>query len=280
MLTNKYSADPIDVQNNICYTSVSKVRKICKPLFDNFDIDVFSFIRRYPDDHTITFVSNEEYYEIFYEDAKYPLSWKEGRRYEEFSRSVETWETTISLYNNSKETTELTDMISKEFNLFHGFFFYKHYPDYIDIYDFCSSNMNIYSYDEKIFHRFYYYFLQQAHDLIERATHEKIYIPQQSVLTQGENTVQNDHECFFDDTIIERYYLEIGEKNSYLTKREMECLIHKRYQLSNKVIADKLKTSKIDRHFENIRAKLKYLSPSILNQLLTDFEKDMLRDKE
>ena len=149
--------------------------------------------------------------------------------------------------------------ISTLFNLREGIVHTVKHQDFLEIFDFSTTDSHIYNIKPAILQRFMYYFKERAEKLIADAESEKIMLPAKpSVILDSTSTI--DENQFIEATPIKSYYLQGKYQGIVLSHKEVECL---KWCVNGKsaeeialILNRRITKRTVEEHLSNIKKKL------------------------
>lgn len=266
------------IENKAWFKAREDIELICKPILSQTPLENIVYQKIYKDgSRTILSTHTELVLEQFVKpEAKvknlYTPSIRHGDRY----YYTASWAETIQ---NSTAAQVLKQAIRYEgevFGLFHEFDLVEHKDQYEESLTFFASDKsigmeNFYINNINVLEQFRLYFLDKAHDLINKVDKERVVEPwrevdsniiyfdrpnNQSVILDapmGSEPAKLD----FVPTIPKKFYFQVNNVEEYLTKREFECAIQLIQGKNNVDMAKNLFVSPrtIETHLESLRAK-------------------------
>jgi LuxR family transcriptional regulator, quorum-sensing system regulator SolR len=222
------------------------------------------YIRIYNDGTFLDLSNNSEMLSYFMLDL-------DGYRYINYQKVFDRpngYEISLS----SGDFGQAVQEVRKKCNLHHNLCLFNKHPSYQEIWQFTAEkdDCNIYLKNLDLLKKFTFHFREKAKPIINQAENHKLKVcgnlQTKSTFYNNMNLQQNLENEFTDNLDIKRYYL--GEKfnNTYLTKREVDCLFWLAQGKSACEIAMILETSKrtIDSHIDNCKTKLQCYKQSQL----------------
>lgn len=202
--------------------SPNEVSEICKPLFDNFNINSFIFTTVYNDKSYWSLSNRADWVEHFYNNK--------------YAHPTVDWSSLKSGHYCHLQNLGIPDnqiITAREyFDADNWFNIIKSYDRYYEVLGFATSKGNAKIFDFYLNHtdvldHFYYYFKEKAHKLIKNAEKNKIKLPDSDLLLDepiNSDPFENKKNDFLKQTQCERYYIVSSDDNSYITKREYQIL--------------------------------------------------------
>jgi DNA-binding CsgD family transcriptional regulator len=198
------------------------IAKICLPL-RMLEIDFFRYGRIYNDGSRIILTNKPHAVQFLYCDDNYLQTWFGNENIPTVKKSEKIIWAVQRLTDNNYQNF-LQHEIKRYFDLTHGVVYLIQNENFVEIFDFGSSNIRIYSYSDSLFNRFSYYFKEQAKKILKCSIQEKILIPHINHTNKNQIISENEIRSFVDSTPIKRFYLKGQYEGIYLTLKEVECL--------------------------------------------------------
>ncbi len=249
----KTSSMNLSIKQHISWEMQYEVYRICKPLFDHFNINYFDYARFYKNDHeAIILYSDANWVAYFLNDTyvKPSAILKEGNH---------LWAGYIP--------PEIISVASKKFNHEHGVTLCYNRPTYDEIFNFSASRENyqvlqLYTQQTSALEKFCGYFLEKAESMIIKLEQQKLTLP--SSVSLAENaSLSFEQKCkvFLEGlNIHHRHSLQTlaYAKSKKITPREFECLYQLSKGLTVKQIARTLNLSPrtVEVHLNHLKEKL------------------------
>ncbi len=254
-----------DISKETC----SKVQDICAEFFAVSGLTYFNFVRVFDDGTRICLSNNYEWMQfVFSQDLSYKIIFEERIQYPVTTYLI--WDMVPTI----KEDL-LMQTASKDFDICHGVTLILKHDGYVDFAYYATSSDNeeiniFYINNFHVLNIFLLYFIEKAQPLILEAERHRFKIEGRTLTWDNQNVenmspirayVESMSEQISptDSLKIKRYYLSGNIKNTYLSKREAECLADLFDGLSAKEIARKRNISArtVEVHIEHIKLKLK-----------------------
>ncbi len=232
------------LRKHISWQSDATVREICQPLFENMDINYFSYNRSYQDSSAIMLQTDSAWFEHYYTQQYV------------FGPSV--LNSGIHLWADYTPTAQT--VAKDHFNHANGFSIVKKHQDCTEFFVFATPNNNQYNFSFYLNNRdaleqFFFYFKDKANSLIKLSSQEKLLIPKS--MFGIAKPIDNNKDKLLQAIQTNKYQLNLNGKEITLSKREVETLQQVAEGYSTKEIARILDLSPktIARHLENIKEK-------------------------
>ena len=245
----------LDLEKHFSILNARKINKIISPLFA-FNIKHFRYLKLYHDGSRTILSNQPECIRYFYEKDRYKKMWFDGEFPEYLKEGIYYWN-----LNRLQDCSEAEEQLESEINtilgLYHGITFVKPSINFYEIYSFDSACHDVYHTHKKVFLRFIMYFKEHAKRLIDFADAEKMILPIKNTIIQVPDDIKKT-EIFFDQTKINKYYLNGKYHNAYLTNAELQCI----YWLAQGKSAEEIgiivgsKPKTIQCHLDNVKKKL------------------------
>lgn len=212
-----------ELKKHIKATASYEVNTICKPLFDNFGITVFVYSKIFNNGQYWTLTNRADWAEYFY-CAKY------------INPDVQKFQFQSGYYldlNVLKVPAVQINTAREAFNAEYWFNIVKTYNDYYEIFGFATSRgnssiLNTYVNNLDIFEHFILYFKDQASELIQMADNNAILLPSLKIIERSLELPSDDFEkkkdIFYAQTPIKKYFIKTERVETYLTKRQFDCV--------------------------------------------------------
>lgn len=249
-----------DIKKHISYTSAQEVAAVCKPLFDEFNINFFSYIRLYLDGSALVLVSNADWHHCVFKNKHVttgPMLAQSG---------FQLWEN----YSSEKVIDDLN-----HFNLNNGMMIYnKNNVNYVEFFELASSIkerfvIEFYLNNLTLLQQFLLYFKEKADKLIKLSEKNKLLIPEEMLFHTMENPTYKE---FMRTIKAKKIKFEINSQNVTFSKREYECLtcIAKGRTVKEAANILNLSPKTIETHLYNARNKTNCYTKSNLVDLFWD----------
>lgn len=222
------------------------LKDICKPLFDNFGLSLFEYIKIFFDETCLNISTNQEW--LIHNYTKCPM----GTMIEEHVRRIPVGTTRYIPFGYSER--ELKNPMLFEaysFDIWNGLYVYKRYEQECECFVFAANRgktsiMDFYMNERFLIEKFINYFREKAQPFIDSfdlqkrtILHKKIF--RESNFLQEKNDDSKDHGELFQAN---KFYLNVGESKVQLSRREIQCLCLLSYGQSSKQISDVLGISR------------------------------------
>jgi DNA-binding CsgD family transcriptional regulator len=239
------------------------IKRICKPIFTLFNITFFRYLRVYPDKSRIHLCTNPDWTSLFYSKGFYNIAWFDSSKMGE-PKSVEIlWDVKANTDDNIVGVEA-----RNHFNFYHGMTIIRPQKSYYELYDIATHKDNVgindlYVEHMDLFERFFFYFKDQARNLILDCEKNRIRLP--NLVEVKKNLEENNCSLetksineFIQLTESKRFYINTESGDVYLTKKEVECIYWVLMGKSAEEISIILACSKrtIEIHLNNTKQKL------------------------
>lgn len=258
--TNRHS---IEYNNNIHY----KFSDICKPLFDNFPITHFFYIKIL-DNNTSLYLCNEKKWVEFYIENKFQNDSLHMQTYAPENLNHALW----AGFRKDNVYSAVYD-----FNIRNGFNIYEREKNSAITYAFGSSllheeMLNFYINNLSTLKEFTKYFKHKASDIIDTSDPRKLIISNRE--TSKSYLTENEKSVFpFKNNIQKFSFFEGKAFNINLSNRETSCLYELTTGKTIKEIAKHLNISPrtVESHLNHVKQKSGYSTKSDLVKMFNDF---------
>lgn len=256
---------------HISVVQCNDVKEICEPLFAKTCVRYFYHTRYYNDGTCYSLDSNTEWYKYFYSKDYYPTL-------DQLQKLPAIYYELFENYN-SEGAAEARD----QFKLDHFFAIYHVAPNYVDMFGMAADKdsrgvIDFYFKNLDILHQFIAYFKDRAQNLITAADKKenKLILPkflncsiQESSGFLTEDIIQPDKEELRHCLLPKKCQVIFNNINSFISKRELECLYNLLQGKSAKESARILNLSHrtVETHLENIKARFGILNRSQIIEL-------------
>lgn len=263
MLLANVGKNSFDLIKHPAIETHDEIKKICRPIFDLFEITFFRYLRVYPDNSRIHLCSNPDWTELFYAKGLYNVAWFDANKMVD-PKSIEIlWDVKASSDDN------IVGLEARNhFNIHHGMSIIRPQKSYYEVYDLATHKNNqkineTYLNNLELFERFFFYFKDQARNILNRCEKNRIILPNLNKCLEIPNekynvTTNAAVDKFLKITDTKRFYINTFRGDVYLTKREIECIHWILMGKSAEEIGIILKCSKrtVEIHLNNTKHKL------------------------
>lgn len=230
------------------------IEKICEPLFSNFEITNFGYVKMYDDGSMLRLSTDHEWtkkYFIygFYNDIDFYAMQKipEGGTRKVLVYGTPLGEHYSALYDHNIWNIIVIYERQKNFG---NVWFFAATREKAQIIGFYLNNMHI-------LEHFILYFKEKTFNLIKDKNSEHLIRTRKNAFLESFNygkTMKN----FLNNMDFERFYLEGTYKDIYFSKKEFECILHLSNGKTIKEIAKLLNISPrtIETHISNMKKKI------------------------
>jgi len=203
--------DASNITDHPAYLLGDKVAEICKPLFKNFPINYFNYMRRYKEGGIIALTSNK-YWMCHYV--------QEGYRHVVNGQKMHSWVSTMQ--------PKAYEEAVFNFRQYNGMLIEKVWPDYIEALEFASptpyTNPLEFCSSKDLLNQFFLYFKDKTSDIISVLEKEPMCFPESKFLKL--ETEDKSYSDFYQSTNVRkmRFKFSSNSKELFFTKREFEVL--------------------------------------------------------
>ena len=265
------------LKSHISFSSCSKINQICFPLLKQTPVKVFDYSRVYPNGARLELSNHSSHLEhifMIHEDTRNLYTPALVTEHDRFLL------TTPWIKNMTGEVGDIfnkqLEIQQQQFNLGNEFCIINMKSQYMEVFHFYADAHltgleNYYLNNISFFEKFALYFVDTAQYLIKKAEKELLIQPWRDPNsnmifpnTVNRNIVQNN--CLINNfekplsgnLLPKKFYFETHDSQSYLTKRQVECVIELVKGKSNRDIANSLSISPrtVDSHIESLRQKV------------------------
>lgn len=249
------------VKESIAINACHQISAICQDFFADTKISYYNYVRIYKDNSRISLTNNYDWAVYFFKHFnQHSFSVKEN--------FPKTGHSSYILWDNHEVISHcpLLETAKREYNIAHVFTIITTYDNYIEFQYFgaekqyhCANNFYINHLD--FLHSIGVLFREKAADILAHSEKEKIFLDKNKPFWVDINKKeQRDENSLLSssESNITRYYLSGHLKDTYLTKREAQCLTGLVDGLTAKETAMKLNISfrTVQIHMDHIRSKL------------------------
>jgi DNA-binding CsgD family transcriptional regulator len=240
------------------------IKKICSPLFNLFKMTSFRYLRVYPDKSKIN-LCTDPHWSTFFDTNDFYNTWNvfDPNKIKTPKNREIIWD----IKSCMDKTKDRPGKISS-FNPCHGMTIIRTQPTYFELYDLVAhenhSKIN-YLYLENIdlFERFIFYFKDQAKNIIQKCEKDRAQYNHFPENKKGSDKTISIFDMqirseFVQLTNTNRFYINTCNGDTYLTKKEMQCIYWVLMGKSAEEISLILNCSKrtVEIHLNNIKQKL------------------------
>lgn len=227
-------------QSAILYNeSIHKyLQDICKPLFENFGITIFEYVKIFFDSTCLNISTNHKW--LIHNYTKCPM----GTVLEKHLKTVPIGSTRYLLFGIREE--DLRNPMLREahkFNIWNGLNIYKRYTEECECFLFAThphntSILEFYMNERILLEKFIHYFKEKAQPFIDSFDMRKrtVFVNDSSILSSTQTRDHSIEKCAL-AIKPNKYFITKGKTNISLSKREMQCLCLFAYGKSVKEIA-------------------------------------------
>ena len=246
------------LNNHISLTSSNEINEICSPL-RNIGVTYFNYLKIYQDGSRDLLTNDAPWIEHFYKNALYqsPATIDIERLLPKGYFLWSELETNDSTYSQGRES----------FNIDNGISFVIKRNDAALLYIFASTRdnykiNNFYIRNVDLFKRFILYFNCKASKLIEKASKNRIYLPEKQIILPNRlkkiKISTSKRKEFYQKTYIDKFYLLNQSDNVYLTRKQAECAAYLAAGATAKQCAKALGISfrTVESYINNIKEKI------------------------
>ncbi len=254
----------------------SKIREICSPLENSFNISLIHYRRFYFNGGLVSLFNHAKWMEVSFENQYWYSS-----VLQEKLRGLASESSLTYLW----PTKPINDAVYKglyEHNLWNGITLYRKLQDCIESYAFATSRDNtnaiaFYLSEMEVLEHFILYFRSKMFPGLLGSVEKNILIPCSFQLPSAGESDKNKVQ-FFQNTPINNFYIRVEGVDIKLTKREEECLNLLALGMKVKEIAHVLQLSArtVESYIEQARLKTNCNTTS---QLLSLHNKSRLYDR-
>ncbi len=263
----------LDLKSHYSLSSSSQVGEICDAPLNSIGVTYFNYIKINEDGSRELLTNNAPWIDHFYKNELYKSVGVVDIEYL-LPRGYFLWselKNDDAAYSQGRESFNIDNGLS--------FVIKKNKETILFIFASTRSNdliNNFYVRNIDLFKRFILYFSDKGSELIQKASKNKIYLPDKQIVADRMlNKIEinkNMRNEFFNQTNIERFFIINQENNLYLTKREAECAAYMIDGATAKQIAKIMQISfrTVETHFRQIKQKLACSTKEELRKFLIE----------
>jgi DNA-binding CsgD family transcriptional regulator len=275
---------PIDVNTFSAITQADEVKKICAPLIEQFDMNLFYFIQSYyhgpKKGKRILLSSSAEWVKDYFLTKHY--------EYElvNFPKLLQNKKFVASIWdgcNSNHDSCKIAMLSQTKYNLSHILYLTTQYDDYIEVFCFGIKKGHDHVpqqllFNIDVFQQFCHYFMDAAHEIIQKAHKDAFVVPE---LPSKDYSNPHYIEAKFppNKMSIERVFLKGKHQNVYLSLDEAKTIALACQSMQYRDIANRLAVSEptIKYRMASIREKVGAKNKQALIRLFVEegFVKDI-----
>lgn len=261
-------------KDHISFKSTPKIKEVCKPLFELFDISFFRYVRAYQDRTRFVLATDNEWLEKYFEMKHYLYEfvnfdvWPE----ENFSGT--------SLWSGCEEDHKMCRIWnffkdSKDFT--HNLVIYQKRDNICELFDFFTKETNyhllgLYLTNLDVFKHFSYSFKEKAKDIIRLADASRFKVPRVAEKYQKPDWITGlnpeKRESILEKMHVKRYYLTGRYEGVFISEKELDCLKELVKGKTQEEIGNTLSISRrtVEYRLNNLKSKLQCSNQAQLAQ--------------
>jgi len=274
------------LQSHISFQLCKDVDELCKTLFTHTPIKVFEYSKVYSNGARVELSNHAAHMEnAFISRAKMsrvytPALIPENQRYLLINNWIDSLED-----NNTKST--LSDQLNSQHELFgigNELSIIKRGEEYIEYFHFYANSnntgmANYYINNIELLEKFALYFTNTGRHLIQQSDKDPLVKPWRKKSSTNDTIIQSpegqSRDKFIESITPKRFFINIDNRDEFLTKREIDCARLLLKGKTNKQISDELFISlrTVETHLDSLRSKTNSNNRSELIAFLmrTDF---------
>ncbi|MBY0500647.1 MAG: helix-turn-helix transcriptional regulator [Alphaproteobacteria bacterium] len=231
--------NPLDYNHSI----EDRLKQICAPLFNNFKITTFAYLKFLEDGKILHITTNHDWLTFY---TKNNLFNDVNRYINEINNIPENG---IGYYLRTSAVSNNFNEVLEKFGLWHGMSIYMRYPKYTESWCFATLSDNhqisdLYLNHMNILEHFILYFKSKAFDLISHSDKNKLLSTNaHSFELIANKPIDERIQNFFENTKIDTINLENLSTKFSISRRQAECIHHLAHGKSIKEIAKLLNLS-------------------------------------
>lgn len=249
----------LDIDNHVAFKKYKKIDQICKTLYQTTPITYFCYQRVYFDDRYTLLPTHPSMVDYFWKNRLIQDLWLFSESARSISSGLYFWH--MARLFSTPIQREIAHGVSKQIGLTEGIDIIERHHDFFDVYTFASNDLNIYKVSISFLRQFIFYFKKEGYLLCRNAWEEKLDVsfnlPSQNNFSLPPTTWDNN--LYNNDSFnLDKYYLFSRSADTFLTKREIDCLRQMANGKTSKEAALLLGISyrTVDKHIENIKLRL------------------------
>lgn len=245
----------------------SELMSICKPLFANFGIKNFRYMKMYNNYKYISLGTNLKYLEAYLQNIDQP-----GRLFEPseiYSKGImDNSKLCHFLWPNQYHSDEKDPLFNLmyEFDVWHGFTISRAIENYVEIWSFTADKSStgmtqFYMNNQNILDCFVLYFDLKIQDIVINMPKEglaRFKAPFDMNMCHFTNPNEENICNFFKSLDLSNFPISTDKGNAHLTCREVECFTHIALGYTAKQVGNTLNISSrtVEAHLNSIKQKL------------------------
>ena len=251
-------------KDHISYKSTGKVKEICKPLFEMFDISFFRYVRAYQDRTRFVLATDHEWLEKYFDMNHYLYEFVNFDVWPQDNFSG------TSLWSGCRENHQMCKIWNhfKEHKDFtHNLVIYQKRDNICELFDFFTKETNyhlvaLYLTNIDVFKHFTYLFKEKAKDIIKLADARRFKVPRSAEKYHKPDWITgllpSDRQLVLDKMHIKRYYLSGRYDGVFISEKELDCLRQLVKGKTQEEIGKELNISRrtVEYRLNNLKSKL------------------------
>lgn len=233
------------------------IRTICNPLFSNLDFSGFAHIKIFPNNKMLHLTSDSYWSKEYFEREFY----NKNDCFENFRRSLSENETKSLIITGSVRDEYTTWLY--EFDIWNSCSIYKKHNDIIEGWAFGTHKKNkrildFYLNKKEILNHFIYYFNEKVKNLLNVDGQKNLIILDKNIGEISSTLEEINLQEYLEKTYIKYFFIEVDNKEVFITKRELEYLTYLLRGYSTKGIALNMDISPrtAESYFDTIKNKM------------------------
>ncbi|MBT4879449.1 MAG: helix-turn-helix transcriptional regulator [Alphaproteobacteria bacterium] len=256
--------------------SAKTVEEVCEPLFENFNISYFSYVKFLPDNKYLYLGTDEEWLQCYFKNFDYS-----NKVHQEVQDAFEGKSFYSLRIGNQKSIKEPVLNAMYEHDIWNAINLYTSHESEVEKFCFASNredvdNMNFYLNNLDVLKRFIVYFKNSCDSLIDASDESKLALVQnREPCIIGKQAPKNPNNSqLLEKTKLKKYSFNVECQPTILSAQEFQCLQYFTRGKTMKEIGIILNISHrtVESYINNIRRKIGYKSRS---ELATIFAKNV-----
>jgi DNA-binding CsgD family transcriptional regulator len=253
----------IDLSSHYFMKVGNDLNQVMAPVLSEHGINFFRYFKLNADGSRVHLCNNSDWTNHFYKEGLYKVAWYDRYEpsYHASNRSI--WDEKVLTSDNIVGIHARTI-----FDIHHGFSVIKAHDNYCEVFDFATTQdnteiNNLYKRSPESLDDIIFFFRNKARSLILDANKNIISLPMEMKLRKSElDTKVLNHAN------ISKYFIDTDNGETYLTRREYDCVslwfCGKTAKQIGAILGMSFRT--VETHLENVKGKFNIGSPGISGQ--------------
>lgn len=217
-------------KDHISYKSAPKIKEICKPIFEKFDISFLRYVCAYQDRSRFVLATDHEWIDKYFEMQHYLY---EFVNFENWPKDNFSGTGLWSGCDQDHRMCRIWKYFKEHRDFTHNLIIYQKRDNICELYDFFTKENNYHAFSNyltsiDVFKHFTYYFKEKAKDIIKVADANRFKVPKDKEKYPRPDWMtglyREERAKILESMHVKRYHLTGRFSGVFISEKELDCL--------------------------------------------------------